>query len=187
MRRGLVARLGWLAALIAAIWVVEAVQIVSGRWLNGMLGLVPRRIEGLDGVLAMPLLHASPAHAAANTGPLAVLGGIFALTATRGIAWVNGVIVGLGGGLVWLLGGFAIHVGASGLVFGWLGFLLARGVRDRSAVALGTAAVVGVLYGALLWGVLPGQRGVSWEAHLFGALAGVAAAWTVPCRLTRRA
>jgi len=90
---------------------------------------------------------------------------------------VNAVVIGLGGGLVWLFGSSAIHIGASGLVFGWFGFLVARGLVDRSPITLGAALVVGVLYGSILWGVLPGQPGVSWEAHLFGVIAGAAAAY----------
>jgi membrane associated rhomboid family serine protease len=92
---------------------------------------------------------------------------------------VNAVIIALGGALVWLFGDTAIHIGASGLVFGWFGFLVARGLVDRSPVTLAVAMVVGVLYGSILWCVLPGQPGISWEAHLFGAIAGVAAALLV--------
>jgi len=99
-----------------------------------------------------------------------------AATATRALIAVNAVIVVLGGALVWLFGSFAIHVGASGLVFGWFGFLLARGLVDRSFTTLAAAVLVGLLYGSFVWGVLPGQPGVSWEAHLFGAIAGVVAA-----------
>ncbi|WP_292270610.1 rhomboid family intramembrane serine protease [Marivita sp.] len=97
-------------------------------------------------------------------------------TATRALLAVNMMIVALGGSLVWILGSPAIHVGASGLIFGWFGFLIARGLVDRSPVTLGAAVVIGGLYSSLLWGVLPGRPGVSWEAHLFGALASVAAA-----------
>ena len=86
------------------------------------------------------------------------------------------VVIGLGGGLVWLFGSSAIHIGASGLIFGWFGFLVARGFVDRSLTTLGAALVGGVLYGSIIWGVLPGQPGVSWEAHLFGAIAGAVAA-----------
>ncbi len=87
------------------------------------------------------------------------------------------VVVGLGGALVWLLGSSAIHIGASGLVFGWFGFLIMRGLVDRSIVTLGAAVLVAVLYGSIIWGALPGQPGVSWEAHLFGAIAGAVAAF----------
>ena len=177
-------RLAALAVFIAAIWAIEALQMATGRGLTAQFGLIPRRVEGLDGVVMMPLLHGSPAHAAANTGPLLIFGVILAATATRALWAVTAVIVGLGGLGVWLFGGLAIHVGASGLLFGWFAFLVARGIVDRRPLPMLVALGVGVVYGALIWGVLPGQEGISWEAHLFGALAGVAAAIVGPCRLT---
>lgn len=91
----------------------------------------------------------------------------------------NQWVLSLGGALVWLLGSSAIHVGASGLVFGWFGFLTSRGLVDRSPVTLGAAILVGLIYGSIVWGVRPGQPGVSWEAHLFGAIAGAVAALVV--------
>lgn len=170
-------RFVWLAGFLTLLWLVQGVNWAGGYWLNGAFGLVPRQSYGLDGIVAMPLLHGSFEHLLANTVPLAAMGAL--LAATRALVAVNAVIVGLGGLLVWLFGGAAIHVGASGLVFGWFGFLVARGLVDRSLVTLGVALVVGFVYGSILWGVLPTQEGVSWEAHLFGALAGVAAALVI--------
>jgi len=168
-----------LVALVALLWAIQVVNWITGYGLNPTFGLIPRHLGGLDGILAMPLLHGSFAHLISNTAPLLVMGGLLVATTTRALLPVNAVIIGLGGGLVWLLGGAAIHIGASGLVFGWFGFLVARGFVDRSPITLGAALVVGLLYGSILWGVLPGQPGVSWEAHLFGALAGAAAAFLV--------
>ena len=169
-------RVAALAAFVALLWAIQIVNWISGYGLNPAFGLVPRHVSGMDGIVAMPLLHGSFAHLIANTPPLLVMGGLLMATTTRALLAVNMMIVALGGGLVWILGSPAIHVGASGLIFGWFGFLIARGLVDRSPVTLGAAVVIGGLYGSLLWGVLPGQPGVSWEAHLFGALAGVAAA-----------
>ena len=163
-------------AFVALLWAVQIVNWIMGYGLNPTFGLIPRYFGGLDGVLAMPLLHGSFAHLMANTLPLLVMGGLLVATTTRALLPVNTVVIGLGGGLVWLFGSSAIHIGASGLVFGWFGFLVVRGIVDRSLITLGAAMLVGVLYGSILWGVLPGQPGVSWEAHLFGALAGAAAA-----------
>lgn len=168
-----------LVAFVALLWAVQVVNWIFGYGLNPAFGLIPRHVSGLDGVIAMPLLHGSFAHLMANTPPLLVMGGLLVATTTRALLAVNAVVIGLGGGLVWLFGSSAIHIGASGLVFGWFGFLVARGLVDRSPITLGAALVVGVLYGSLLWGVFPGQPGVSWEAHLFGALAGAAAAFLV--------
>ena len=165
-----------LAAFVALLWAVQVVNWITGYGLNPAFGLIPRHGSGLDGVIAMPLLHGSFSHLMANTPPLLVMGGLLVATTTRALLSVNAVVIGLGGGLVWLFGGSAIHIGASGLIFGWFGFLIARGLVDRSPITLGAALVVGVLYGSILWGVLPSQPGVSWEAHLFGAIAGAAAA-----------
>ena len=169
-------RLAALAAFVAALWVVHAVNWLSGYALTPLLGLVPRRVEGLDGIAFMPLLHGSVPHLMSNTPPLLVMGGLLALTATRALVLVNAIVVGLGGALTWLFASTAIHIGASGLVFGWFGFLVTRGLIDRSPVTMVSALIVGVLYGAMIWGVLPGRAGVSWEAHLFGFVAGAAAA-----------
>lgn len=168
-----------LVAFVAVLWVLQAVNWITGYGLNPTFGLIPRYLSGLDGVIAMPLLHGSFAHLMANSPPLLVMGGLLVATTTRALLPVNAIVIVLGGGLVWLFGSSAIHIGASGLVFGWFGFLVTRGFVDRSLTTLGAALVVGVLYGSILWGVLPGQPGVSWEAHLFGAIAGAAAALLV--------
>ncbi|SFU15528.1 Membrane associated serine protease, rhomboid family [Sedimentitalea nanhaiensis] len=168
-----------LVAFVALLWAVQVANWIFGYGLNPAFGLIPRHVSGLDGVIAMPLLHGSFAHLMANTPPLLVMGGLLVATTTRALLAVNAVVIGLGGGLVWLFGSSAIHIGASGLVFGWYGFLVARGLVDRSPITLGAALVVGVLYGSLLWGVFPGQPSVSWEAHLFGAIAGAGAAFLI--------
>lgn len=175
----LVSRLIALAVFVAALWAIQGVNWATDYGLNDRFGLIPRHLAGLDGIAGMPVLHGSFAHLMSNTPPLVLMGVLLAVTATRALLAVNLIIVLLGGALVWLFAGTAIHIGASGLVFGWFGFLIARGFVDRSPVTLGAAVIVGLLYGSIVWGVLPGQPGVSWEAHLFGALAGVAAAFLV--------
>jgi membrane associated rhomboid family serine protease len=172
-----------LIGFVAALWIIQTVNWATGYGLNAAFGLIPRQFGGLDGVVGMPFLHGSFAHLTANTPPLLVLGALLAATATRALLAMNIVVVGLGGALVWLLGSSAIHIGASGLVFGWFGFLITRGLVDRSPVTLGVSVLVGLLYGSILWGVLPGQPGVSWESHLFGALAGAAAAFLIRTRV----
>jgi membrane associated rhomboid family serine protease len=169
-------RVTTLIGFVAALWIIQAANWASSYAFNPTFGLIPRQASGLDGVVSMPFLHGSFEHLSANTPPLLLLGALLAATATRGLVAMNIVVVGLGGMLVWLLGSSAIHIGASGLVFGWFGFLITRGLVDRSPVTLGASVLVGVLYGSIIWGVLPGQPGVSWEAHLFGAIAGAVAA-----------
>lgn len=176
-------RLVALIGFVALLWVIQAVNWSSGYALNPAFGLVPRQVSGLDGVLGMPFLHVSFEHLIANTPPILLLGTLLAATATRALLAMNAVVVGLGGLLVWLLGSSAIHIGASGLVFGWFGFLVTRGLVDRSPVTLGASVIVGFAYGSLIWGVFPGQPGISWEAHLFGAIAGAVAAVVLPVQV----
>jgi len=173
------ARLISLSLFILALWGIQIVNWSTGYTLNRAFGLIPRQIAGIDGIFGMPFLHGSFEHLMSNTPPLVLMGALLATTATRALVAVHGIIVVLGGSLVWLFGSSAIHIGASGLVFGWFGFLIARGLVDRSPVTLGCAALVGLIYGSILWGVLPGQPGVSWEAHLFGAVSGAVAAIVV--------
>ncbi len=172
----IVKRLWWPLALLGVIWVVQIVNLLTGYTLNGLFGLLPRSFSGLDGILFMPLLHGSMAHAAANSVPLVILGSLMATTAHRVALTSSAIIIGMGGLGVWFFGNTAIHIGASGLIFGWFGFLLARGVVEKRPVPLLIAIGVAVVYGTMVWGILPGQPGVSWEAHLFGSMAGVAAA-----------
>ena len=169
----------WLVVLLGAIWAVEIANLATGYVFNTWLGLRPRTLSGLDGILFMPLLHGSIAHAAANTVPLAVLGGLLQATASRVSLAASGIIVGFAGAGVWLFGSSAIHVGASGLIFGWFGFLVTRGWVEKRPLPLLVAVGVTLFYGTMICGVLPGDDGVSWEAHFFGALAGVIAAFSL--------
>lgn len=164
--------------LIAAIWAIEGINQLLGHQLNQWFGLLPRSVPGLIGVPAMPFLHGGVGHALANTLPLLVLGGIGVAVAPQRFGLASAVIVVVSGLAVWLLARPAIVVGASGLIFGWFGFVVALAVLERSFRALAGAVAVIVLYGGIVWGVLPTQgNNVSWEAHLFGALAGAATAW----------
>ncbi len=165
--------------LLVVIWIAQIINFVLGYDLNQWFGLEPRDFGGLIGIPASPFLHANFGHILANTIPLVVLGGMAAMASPKRFLDSTIIIVLLGGLLVWLLarGGNRVHVGASGLVFGYLGYVVALGVFERSFRAIAMAVFAGLLYGGLIWGVLPTQKGVSWESHLFGAMAGAAAAW----------
>ena len=169
-------RFGWLVGLLGVIWAVQVINVLTGYALNGWLGLRPRALGGLDGILFMPILHGSVTHAIANTLPLAVLGGLMTLSAGRATFAATTIIVALGGTGVWLFGRTAIHVGASGLIFGWFAFLVARGFVEKRVLPVVVATGVALFYGTMIWGVFPGQSGVSWESHLLGAAAGIVAA-----------
>lgn len=171
--------------LTGLLYVVEVADQLTGDRLQRN-GIVPRMLDGLDGVLWAPLLHDTWAHLAANTLPFLLFGFLAMAGGLGQFMVVTGTIWALGGLGVWLLGPDGTnHVGASGLIFGWLAFLLVRGFYARSAGQIALAVVLFLFWGGMLLGVLPGQPGVSWQGHLFGALAGVFAARLV-ARADRR-
>lgn len=164
-------------AFVAALWVIEIVNSASGGDLTDD-GIRPRQLGGLWGVLWAPLLHANFTHLESNTIPLLVLGFLVLLGGLVRFGMVTATVWLVSGIGVWIVGGSnTVVVGASGIAFGWLAYIIVRGVFTRSFVQLALGVVILVIYGSLLWGVLPGQPGVSWEGHLFGALGGVLAAW----------
>jgi membrane associated rhomboid family serine protease len=171
-----------LAGIVALLWLLEvADQLLFGGRLDA-LGIQPRTATGLRGIALAPFLHGGFAHLAANTIPFIVLGWLVMLRSTSDffvVAVVSAAVSGLG---VWLFGGsHSVHVGLSGVIFGFLGYLLARGVYERRLSAILLALIALVLYGGALWGVLPLQAGVSWQGHLFGFLGG----WLVGTIATR--
>jgi membrane associated rhomboid family serine protease len=161
------------------LYLVELVdQILNGKLDNG--GIVPRQVSGLDGILFAPFLHGGWGHLIGNTLPvllfgfLAMAGGLGQWIAVTATIWI---ISGLG---VWLTAApGSLTVGASGVAFGWLAFLLVRGFFARSFLQIAIAVVLLFYWGSTLLGLLPGNPGVSWQGHLFGALAGVFCAWLV--------
>jgi membrane associated rhomboid family serine protease len=165
-----------LGGLIVLLWVLEIVDQLTGRALD-QLGIRPRTISGLRGILFAPFLHGNLTHLLANTVPFLTLGWFVMLRRT-GDFWIVSAIAMLVGGLgTWLVGApYTVHIGASGVIFGYLGFLLSRGYFERSFVSIALSVLIVVLYGGLLWGVLPGRIGISWEGHLFGFVGGAIAA-----------
>ena len=126
----------------------------------------------------MPFLHGNFGHLISNTLPLIILLGLMVLSRSR--PWSTMVLLTLISGVVlWLFGRPALHIGASGLIYALMGFLIAAGLLERRLVPAVVALFVGLTYGAsIIGGILPGQQGVSWEGHLLGLLAGAALAWT---------
>ncbi len=162
------------AALVASVSLVWAISIYGFTNLGFVyqLALVPRRIDGLMGVITMPFVHQSFSHLVVNTVPLSIMAGLLLLRGVRYYCFVSIAIILVGGLAVWLVGRAGLHIGASGLVFGYFGFLLVRGVYDRQASSVVIALLIVFLYGGLLWGVVPSGSGVSWESHLSGLLVG---------------
>lgn len=170
-----------LGGFISVLWVLEiADTLIFKGWLN-RFGILPRRWLGLRGILLAPLLHGNLRHLSMNTVPLVVLGWLILVRSTQVFVIVTAAVWLIGGLGVWLFAGAkSNHIGASGLVFGYLGFLLTNGYVEQSLVAIATTILVGLLYGSTLWGILPLQRGVSWQGHLFGVLTGGLCAYYLP-------
>jgi membrane associated rhomboid family serine protease len=165
-----------LFAIVALMWVLEVVDTALDHRLD-RYGIEPRDVDGLDGVIAAPFLHVGFGHLIANTIPFVVMGAVIALEGARRLIAVT-VIVALVSGLgTWLVAAEGtIHVGASGIVFGYATYLIARGWFNRRFGEIAIGAVLVLLWGGVLLAGLEPREGISWQGHLFGALGGVAAA-----------
>ncbi|MEC5190319.1 MULTISPECIES: rhomboid family intramembrane serine protease [unclassified Arthrobacter] len=162
---------------VLVLYVIEFINALLLHSLNGVFGLRPRRLDGILDILTFPLLHANLGHLLSNTLPLIIFGflvllsGVRVFLTTLALSWLASGVV------VWLIGGFNVTVGSSGLVFGLFAFLLVRGFVNRSWWQILLSVVLFLSYGGILFGVLPTLVGyVSWQAHLGGALGGVLAA-----------
>jgi membrane associated rhomboid family serine protease len=172
--------------MAALMWVAEIVDSVVGHRLDGY-GIEPRDPDGLFGIAAAPFLHAGFGHLISNTVPFVLMGLAIAFNGAVRVLAVT-AIVALASGLgTWLVApAGTVHIGASGLVFGFATYLLSRGIFDRNLLELGIGLVVGAVWGTVLLGGLLPAAGVSWQGHLFGALGGVLAAWLLSQRRERR-
>ncbi len=166
--------------VLALMWVVEVVDALILDSRLDQQGIVPRSWGGLDGILWAPILHGGFGHLVANSVPFLVLGWFIALDGPRRWLSVTVFVALLGGAATWLLARSAVHIGASGLVFGYAGFLLVAGFVEKSIKGIVVAIIVGVLFGGMvLRGITPVSSWVSWESHLFGLMAGVLAAFVI--------
>jgi membrane associated rhomboid family serine protease len=170
---------------VALLYLIELLDQLSGGRLD-QNGIRPMETDGLWGVLFAPVLHANWAHLLANTVPALVLGFLVTLAGISRFVWSTAIIWILGGLGTWLIGNLGAcpgptnHIGASGLIFGWLAFLLIFGWFTRKAWEIVVSIVVLIFYGGILWGAVPELDrcgGVSWQGHLCGAIAGVIAAY----------
>jgi membrane associated rhomboid family serine protease len=172
-----------IVTFVALLYVIEAWDQVSGDRLEDN-GIRPLESDGLTGILFAPLLHANWAHLVANTVPALVLGFLVTLAGMARFVWATAIIWFLGGFGTWVIGNVGApagvetnHIGASGVIFGWLTFLIVFGFFTRHAWQITVGIVVLFVYGGILWGALPGTFGVSWQGHLCGGVAGVVAAY----------
>ncbi|MCB5280837.1 MULTISPECIES: rhomboid family intramembrane serine protease [unclassified Arthrobacter] len=164
-------------SIVLVLYVIEIINTLLQHSLNGVFGLRPRSPDGILDILTFPLLHANLAHLFSNTLPLIIFGFLVLLSGLRvffttlALSWLAS------GAAVWLIGGLRVTVGASGLVFGLLAFLLVRGFFNRNWWQILLSVVLFLSYGGILFGVLPTVTAfISWQAHLGGAIGGVLAA-----------
>jgi membrane associated rhomboid family serine protease len=180
--RSVVRGLVLVAAMAAVMWVVEiADQIDDGRL--DRHGIVPRSTDGLEGIAFAPFLHAGWDHLVGNTLPFLVLGAAIALGGLARVVAVTIVVAVVGGFGTWLVApANTIHIGASGIVFGYAAYLIARGVFSRRMAQIGLGLLVVAVWGTTLLNGLAPADGISWQGHLFGAVGGVLAAWLLDSR-----
>ena len=172
-------RFGPTLMLVGVCWLVFLANEILWRGELTNHGIVPRRIHGLAGILWAPFLHTSFKLLLANTVPLLVLGGILAVRSKAEFRLMTLAGILLGGCLTWLFGRTAVHVGASGLVYCFFGYLAALAIFERKFASFFVSAFCVFAYGGVLKGVLPTASPVSWEGHLAGLLTGITLAWLI--------
>lgn len=163
--------------MVLILWVIEGLQWLTGIHLSTW-GVLPRDEDGIMGILFMPMLHADWGHLLSNTPPLFVLSAIILFFYRRVAIPAFFMIYGLTGVAVWLFGrGYTYHIGASGVIYGLVAFVFWSGIFRRNIRSIALALIVAFYYGGMMMGILPGQEGISWESHLYGALVGVFVAY----------
>lgn len=183
-------RPGWallfMLFLLAGLWFLEILDQLSGNQLD-QLGIHAREVDGMPEIFSAPFLHAGWDHLISNSLPFLVLGFLVLLSGLARWLISSLIIIVVSGMTAWFLTpANTIILGASGLIFGWLTYLLARGIWSRRPAQVAVAVVVLLVYGGLIWGVLPSAAGISWQAHLGGAVGGVLAAWLLHRRASRQ-
>jgi membrane associated rhomboid family serine protease len=160
----------------AVLWIVHLLSLLLNEDLT-TLGLLPRNLIGLLGIITSPLIHADFSHLISNTIPLIILGWIIFYFYPK-VSYILFVFIYfLTGLLVWIFARQVYHIGASGIVYGFVSFLFFSGIFRRDNTSITLALVITFLYGGLVWGMIPGWKGISWESHLFGTITGLTAAY----------
>lgn len=175
-RRRLITALIPPALMVASIWIVWAFDRVFGLELY-RFGVLPRQVKGLWGILVSPFVHADLDHLIGNSAPILVLGWLLVYFYPKAAWRVVMACWAMGGLWVWTTARDNYHIGASGIIYGLAAFLFFSGLFRRRVALMAVSLIVVFLYGSMVWGVLPLQARVSWESHLFGAIAGALMAW----------
>lgn len=169
-----------LLTVVGIFWILEIIDSVFFQGNLDRFGIQPRNLVGLRGIIFAPFLHGGFGHLIANTIPFITLGWLTMIQETSDF-YVVSILAAIVGGIgVWLFAGAnSIHIGASILIYGYLGFLLFRGFFQKNLPSILVSVIVFFLYGGLVFGVLPSQVGVSWQGHLFGFIGGIIAAFAI--------
>jgi membrane associated rhomboid family serine protease len=174
-----------MAAFVALIWILQVLNWADGYRLDQEYGILPHSVGRLPDIFTAPFLHVSWQHIEGNTVPLFVLGVLAAYRGVKKFLLVSLIVAVASGLAVWLFqSGGAVTVGASGLIFGYFGYVVLRGFFDRNLFDIGLGVVAGVLYWTILQVAIPGTPGISWIGHVGGLVGGVVAAWVLRERST---
>jgi membrane associated rhomboid family serine protease len=172
----------FLLKIILGLWLLNIINWLVGSRLN-YFGIYPRSLRGLPGIILSPLLHGNFNHLFFNSIPLFVLGNLVLLNGQANFYCVSVMIIILSGFGVWLFGRLAIHIGASSIIMGYFGYLLTEAYYHNSVIAIILGFICLYYFGGLILMLLPGKKGVSWEGHVFGFIAGIIAAFFSPLAL----
>lgn len=163
--------------MVAVLWLIHSLQWLTGIRLSSW-GVLPRDADGIWGILFSPLLHSDWGHLLSNTPPFFVLSAIIFYFYRKVAIPAYLMIYGMTGLAVWLFGrGYTYHIGASGVIYGLVAFVFWSGMFRRNIRSIALALIVAFYYGSMMMGILPGQEGISWESHLYGALIGIFVAY----------
>ena len=169
-----------LFAILGLFWIIEIADYVFFQGGLDSFGIRPHSLLGLRGIFLAPFLHGGFTHLIANSIPFLALGWLTMIQETTDFYLVSIITTIIGGLGVWLLGGTnSVHIGASILIYGYLGFLLLRGYFQKNIPSIFLSVVVFILFGGLIMGVFPSSVGISWQGHLFGFLGGALAAFVI--------
>ena len=176
-----------IVGFVGVVWIVFLLDLLISPVDFNKLGLVPRSLTGLAGIATMPFLHVNFRHLMSNSVPLLIL--LTLLAGSRARSWeIVGETLFFGGALLWLFGRPANHIGASGLIFGLIAFLIVSGLLEKRLLPLIVSLIVGFFYGGTLFsGILPiSDPAISWDGHLCGAVAGTLVAYSLTREIRER-
>ena len=174
--RNLKQRVLVVAGISALMVLIYLLDLLLGGYLRNF-GIHPRDVGSIYTIFTSPFVHGGWDHLAGNLPALIILSSLCLIDGVAYFIKASLIIIMIEGGLLWIFGRDGLHIGASGWIFGLLTLVVTQAFYDRSGRKIAVAALVAIFYGGMIWGVLPSQSGVSFEGHLFGAIAGVVAAW----------